>query len=797
MNIAIPMRGSPPARPGASTASVMLAPAARGSRREGGMAARVFVVSLLVNIAAALVIGYVWGVGNADALSRTTNAWYVLFSRDPHLAAAGFVWPVLPSMAELPFLPLLRLLGHQEFAGSLMSAASGAGTLAVLSLTLGSLGITGWTRLCWLAFVQIHPEFLYISANGMAEAPSMLFLTLALFAYLSIRTNKLAPAALGLCLAGAFFVRYEVLGTMAATALALFILSVRSEAGPRRGSLARRWLSRVDWATFEGRVLVTMVASAYAVALWLLANWMIMGDPLYFNDSTFSLASANDVAKNYGPHHPLYRDMHSIVLTAQYALLRLTQVNITLPIMAALAAWVALRKGDRRLLGLVVIAAGTFGLTALEVYQGTLPPYLRYWSLAIPFGVVIAACVHATAGGLLARVLRPGVALLLLVAAFVNVKGLGYPINGLDEIRVSAHLTNNAALERHALMFDYNAQKRHDGRLIATALDRYSARGLTMIDTETGFAGILWTAHPERLAISSDRDFGRILVNPRRTLRYILVTDPTVGEARDFTNRRYPGIFAGHVPWARYVGSVKGTILPWRVFQVMPYGHPLGPIASVDASASVGARSYYLADGHTGSPFQEAVSIRNPDARWPAHVSLRLLSVAGGAGRVVRLVVPAGARLVEDIGALLPRQVFGIVVEADRSVAVTRTIARGRSILIADGVTRAARRWDFAGAVPRAGARTYLAVLNPAGSPAHVTVTFYNRNRAGKPVGRAVIVVVARSRSTIGVHRRVRTTNVASVVASDAPIVVEQVTYSEAPGKAAYAPDTAPRQTMR
>ena len=40
-----------------------------------------------------------------DALSRVANAYYVLFSRDPHLPAMGFVWNPLPSFSVLPPAP--------------------------------------------------------------------------------------------------------------------------------------------------------------------------------------------------------------------------------------------------------------------------------------------------------------------------------------------------------------------------------------------------------------------------------------------------------------------------------------------------------------------------------------------------------------------------------------------------------------------------------------------------------------------------------------------------------------------
>src|SRR5512138_1944283 len=45
-----------------------------------------------------------------DAVSRVANGYYVLFSRDPHLAAVGIVWNPLPSLVLLPLLPLGALV---------------------------------------------------------------------------------------------------------------------------------------------------------------------------------------------------------------------------------------------------------------------------------------------------------------------------------------------------------------------------------------------------------------------------------------------------------------------------------------------------------------------------------------------------------------------------------------------------------------------------------------------------------------------------------------------------------------
>ena len=65
-----------------------------------------------------------------DAFSRMANGFYILYSRDPHLAAVGFVWEPLQSIADMVFLlgnHLWPALSHDDMAGSLVSALAMAG----------------------------------------------------------------------------------------------------------------------------------------------------------------------------------------------------------------------------------------------------------------------------------------------------------------------------------------------------------------------------------------------------------------------------------------------------------------------------------------------------------------------------------------------------------------------------------------------------------------------------------------------------------------------------------------------
>src|SRR6266853_5218431 len=86
----------------------------------------VFGASLLFYLAVAWVLVFGANVILGDALARVANAYRILFSRDPHLAAIGFVWSPLPPLADLPLLPFKAFwpdLVSRGFAGNIVTAA--------------------------------------------------------------------------------------------------------------------------------------------------------------------------------------------------------------------------------------------------------------------------------------------------------------------------------------------------------------------------------------------------------------------------------------------------------------------------------------------------------------------------------------------------------------------------------------------------------------------------------------------------------------------------------------------------
>src|SRR5438309_6829994 len=133
----------------------------------------VFGAALVLYLAVAVVLVFGANVILGDALARVANAYRILFSRDPHLASIGFVWSPLPSLAELPLLPLKAFwpdLASRGFAGNIVTAAFMAGAVYQLWAFLRELALSRLMRLGLTAAFALHPLIVFFGANGMSEA---------------------------------------------------------------------------------------------------------------------------------------------------------------------------------------------------------------------------------------------------------------------------------------------------------------------------------------------------------------------------------------------------------------------------------------------------------------------------------------------------------------------------------------------------------------------------------------------------------------------------------------------------
>jgi len=187
---------------------------------------------------------------------------------------------------------------------------------------------------------------------------------------------------------------------------------------------------------------------------------------------------------------------------------------------------------------------------------------------------------------------------------------------------------------------------------------------------------------------------------------------------------------------------------------------------------------WYFAEGSTNPTFEETIALLNVGDSV-AHAQLRLLPSAGSTGRTVAVTIPPHTNVAESINALLPGRSLGVVVTADHPLMAERTMSVERGAggtAVTPGIKRQAqRRWRLRGGTTLGQARTYLAILNPTGATAHLTVRLLDS--ASGQLRRLTLTAMSGSRATVALGKLLHAAAITSEVTSDQPVVVEQAIY--------------------
>ncbi|TMB59818.1 MAG: glycosyltransferase family 39 protein, partial [Chloroflexi bacterium] len=178
-----------------------------------------------------------------DSLSRVGIAERVLFSRDPHLEAIGFVWNPMQSLPLLPLIPLKFLwpdIVRLGFAAAIVSALFMAGAVYQIHATLRDFGAGRLPRLVLTVLFAVHPMILYYAVNGMSEAMLLFFLLIATRQLAGWLSGGHPPqlAYAGLALGGAYLSRYEAIGPAVAAIVVVLAASFIRSRGQHKDRLA-------------------------------------------------------------------------------------------------------------------------------------------------------------------------------------------------------------------------------------------------------------------------------------------------------------------------------------------------------------------------------------------------------------------------------------------------------------------------------------------------------------------------------------------------------------------------------
>jgi hypothetical protein len=517
-----------------------------------------------------------------DAWSRVGNAYYVLFSRDPHLAAVGFVWNPLPSLAVLPLLPLKAVwpdMVATGFAGSIVSAVCMAGAVWQVHGIATDWGVRRSAGLIVTLAFALNPMILYYGANGMSEAMFILTLILAV-RYLSrwaTGGQTLPLVVAGIALAAAYMTRYEaVVAAAGATGVVLLISATRHSGGKR---------DRLGEALADATIFAAPFGMAFVA--WALASWLIVGDPFQQFSSVYGVVSQLQVAQS-SVAQSTGQGTSAAYLWIARQLLGLEPGIIPLCAFGLVVSF-------RGRLGLAMPAVAILGaVVAFAVFgflSGRTLGWLRYSITAIPLASILALAVLSpdpktdpalvpgrdaervtsgprrlsVAGRLMGISAAALVTLAVPIGAITMLDPGSNPAYGGEAFQLRPVLFPNEPIGAITPFGQFEV-----GRAAAGYVDSMNlAGGSVLVDGAMGFPIILESRNPTQFITTSDRDFQEALLDPVSfKVKFLLVPEDVGYQSLDALNRAYPGIYDTGAGIGRFVQQFSAGGNNWRLYAV-------------------------------------------------------------------------------------------------------------------------------------------------------------------------------------------------------------------------------------
>ncbi|ANE48694.1 hypothetical protein SY83_03375 [Paenibacillus swuensis] len=511
-----------------------------------------------------VIVGYI----HSDAISRVANAFYVLYSRDPHLGAIGFVWNPLPSLIEVFILilyPIFPALAHEGLAATLQSSVFAALTTVLLYNAGRRFNLSPWLSLGLALSYSLNPFVFLFGANGLSDAPYVFFLmmTVAHFSWWVYSKGSSTSALItsSFALALAFWTRYEAVpfGVSLALAVMIAVLFMQRERVAESAILDneasrahRKHMRKERWYKVEATWILLLLPAVFSGLLWIFFNYIIMDDALYFLRGEYSNVAQSEALKNDPKFQQLFGHPWRIFLFA---------LKKTLWFSIPLLCILFIRLLNGRLLRwdvviLIALISAVPGLQYILLLKESSFGWFRYFMYVFP--VTVAWLPYEL--GLLAKGWKQRLGFTVVIAGMLGTAGL---------------LTYAMTQPSIAPDENYFLQSREDNghyveqvqeRNIAAALDRDYKDATILVDSYSAYNIIISSTYPRKFLITSDYLFQTAAEDPPgNDIDYILLPKPKVNTPTSELNRLYPEMYDRGNSWATLVQEFEGD---WRMYKV-------------------------------------------------------------------------------------------------------------------------------------------------------------------------------------------------------------------------------------
>jgi hypothetical protein len=458
------------------------------------------------------------GVVVFDALDRLTRAYMVWHNEPPKLAAIGFVFPPLTTMSFLPFT-IVKPLATSLVALPLVSSIFGGSMVVSMNRLLARCSMPGQRRWLMLALFALNPLVIFYAGNGMSEVVYLALLTFSLYCFVSwfltAQPRFLVAAALAFSLL--VLLRYSF-GIWAIVIAVMMALGLR-----RRGAAGDE---------SEGTLVAFLAPLVYALGVWILFNWLIVGDLLGW------LSSSGTFAVN-APQPGATGAVGILDVLTRSGQLMLGVVAFGIVVVPALVA-AAVSKRDEMscwlsilaLTGILVIGAGAlieqdFNVLAM---RNALP--------------VLIVCVAGA--GWLYRIL-PNLRTIIWLAALIGLvlTAIGswnamqrYPFQGQEQAFARA-IKSGADQDGSNSIGGFRVGTKPEQRMAAYVNAHVRGRSTILTDNAQTFGVVLLSGRPELFfdrVDKGDGTFRQAVLRPYGRVSHVLMAKQASG---DLIRRRY------------------------------------------------------------------------------------------------------------------------------------------------------------------------------------------------------------------------------------------------------------------
>ncbi|MDY8044690.1 glycosyltransferase family 39 protein [Paenibacillus polymyxa] len=517
------------------------------------MAIGLFVFILALELSAGIYFSYVLGYMHTDALSRVANAFYVLYSRDPHLGAIGFIWNPLPSLLEMVILllyPIFPALATYGLAAVILSATFAALTAMLLYRAGVRTGLSSGMSIMLALLYALNPFILLFGANGLSDSLYIYFIMMTVIEFALWLKDRMTASLIvsGLALAMAFWTRYEAvpLGVAMAGGVVLAIMFLHRNMGRRELAL-REKLHKVE-ATW----LLLLLPVVFSGLLWIFFNYLIMGNAFYFLNSEYSNTAQSAELLN----DDKFVEIFSNPLVALKFIASKT-LWYSVPLFAIL--FIRLLSGRLFRWGTLIILLlflSVPGLQFLLMMKQSSYGWFRYFMYVFPITVAWLPYELSQLQGRWRRAAFGLVSVSLLLTAGLLSYALTRPDIAPDE---------NSFLTRTG---NVNYVRQESDRKIAVWLDEHLPKSTIMTDSASAYTMIVYSQYPKRFLITSDYSFNKALSYPQDNhVDYILVPKIMLGMPLSKINMVYPNLYEKGAPWVQLEREFNGE---WRLYKVLP-----------------------------------------------------------------------------------------------------------------------------------------------------------------------------------------------------------------------------------